>query len=142
MLVQHNWYHSLLKNIYAVVISIKEKSTSTPSNNYTSCLLRWNNFQAYRKLFSVVIFFLWLEKYIYHIISTSRKFYLCCEQHVHHFKLYSRLYSQLRNQTLLEETIYINFYIPSVLCISYSVYNEIVCKCMLENVRFFFYLRE
>lgn len=33
--------------------------------------------------YSFAIFFLWPGKYIYHIISTSHKFYLCGEKHVH-----------------------------------------------------------
>lgn len=33
--------------------------------------------------YSVVMFFLWLARYIYHILSTSHKFHLCGERHVH-----------------------------------------------------------
>lgn len=41
--------------------------------------------------YSVVMFFLWLAKYIYHIISTSHKFHLCGERHAYtHFDVYTR----------------------------------------------------
>lgn len=47
--------------------------------------------------YSMVVFFLWLEKSIHHIISTRRKFYLCgwaARATPHQFTVYVRLYCE------------------------------------------------